>query len=157
MKSFTIYQIQFGKKPLSFLILADNDIPFVIMSREFDIDDSVVYESFKTNEEAKLIKSIVNNNEKSILNLNNDNISDIIRRTIGYKVTWKRYSLGKWNSFIQGLVEYSGCENYRIEMEHPIDLNNDMISGMVSSGLETRISIIDNIQSILKRNKRWKN
>jgi len=157
VKSFTIYQIQFGKSPLSFLALADNDIPFTIISENFDIDDSVVYESFKTNEETKLIKSIVNNNKKSILNINNDNISDIIKRTIGYKVIWKRYSLGKWNSFIQGLIEYSGCENYRIEMKHPIDLNNDMIGGMVSSGLETRISIIDNIQSILKRNKRWKN
>lgn len=138
MNSFTIYQIQFGKNPLSFLILADNDIPFVIMSREFDIDDSVLYESFKTNEEAKLIKSIVNNNEKSILNLNNDNISDIIRRTIGYKVTWKRYSFGKWNSFINGLLEYSDSENYIVEMDHPIDLNNVMIRGMINQVIAIR-------------------
>lgn len=138
MNSFTIYQIQFGKNPLSFLMLADNDIPFVVMSREFDIDDSVVYESFKTNEESKLIKSIVNNKKKSIININNNKIQEFIKKTIGYKVIWKRYSLGKWNSFINGLSEYSNNKNYIIKIDHPIDLNNSLIIGMINSGLDIR-------------------
>jgi len=152
-KELTIYCIKRGKNPKALLTITDNNIPFSVVGYHCDILESV---KFIKVELLPTIKDICKDTGKNaILNCNHSDhdIASFARTLMGHKVIWKNYSFKAWNNFILGLEEFSGVEDFNIEIDHPIDLSDETIKNIVDRGLSSRQERLDAIIKFTKRKR----
>lgn len=138
MKNLTIYCVRFGKNPKVFLAIANDNIPLKFLGSYVDILNSILFEEFISKDLLSIIKKICKDTKKeAILNINNSNstIKEIINYIIGCNVTWKNYSLRTWKNSFTAISDYCQSKNFIIEIDHPIDFKEEMISQIIDEGL----------------------
>jgi len=156
--NITVYCVRLGKQPNVLLTFADESIPFTIFKYHIDVSESVIHSCWVDVELLPTIKEICKDRtgKTSILNCNHSNmdVAEIVRTVMGDKVTWKDYSFKKWKSFINGIYEFSEVKNVYIEIDHPIDLNEETILDLVKCGNESRNKRIDELNSRIMKLKK---
>lgn len=138
-KKLTVYCINYGKSENVFLAIADNSIPFKVISRYFDVEESLIFEGLINKEKLPIAKKVCKDTNKSAILLRNQEIPilrDFVNEILGNQVTFINYSFKQWKYFILGMEEYSTENSSIIEIDHPIYFDNEILSSIMKEGIE---------------------
>ena len=160
MKKLTVYCIKYGKSKNIFLAIADNSIPFKIISYYSDVEESLIFEGFIKSTELSLVKKVCKDSGRSAILLRNQKskvLGDFINEVLGHQVTFIEYSFKSWQSFILGMQEYSSNSLTLIEIDHPICLKERILSSLVKDGLNLyNVRMKELNESLVKIKKKYK-
>lgn len=151
-KELTVYCITRDGCSKSFIGIADNSIPLKFVHSYSDVEKSIFYETSIEKDLITELKEICKDTGKTaILNSNHSNstIQYFTRTVIGHDVTWLDYPFCEWKDFMDGVEQYCETKECVIEMDHPIDLRNEVLGNIVSEGkavIEAKIKEIDEVR-----------
>jgi len=161
MKKLTIYCIKLDTSPNCFIGVADNSIPIRNIGSYFDVMNSFIFDSYIPVEELPFIENLCKDTKKTaILNLNHHQsiIKDFVDVIIGNEITsWENYTFNDWDSFVGELTRYTENNYCIVEIDHPINLNDEKLIPILKEGKESIEKIRKELEEIKKKYKEDKN